>query len=734
MIIRRRVVRKRNPRVSSLPLRPLLVNIPVMEKSKTDFRNLNAWHWFLIITAFALLFRIGYLLTVVQDPLLNYLQVAPDSDLFDRWAMSMVESGDWWGEGVFFIGPLYAYCLGIIYSLFGHSLFAVRVIQLLMGALTAGLVFATADRIFGRTAGVISGLIMAVYLPAVFFGALLLPTTVILFRIALGLYFLILGIDFRRPWPFVFAGLALGGAVLGRPNLLVFILVLAVVLLLVKRDAFHWKLIVAFILPVVLTVGFTFVHNMIEEDDPVLISSQGGINFFIGNSPNASGIYYTPIANMDRPEQLNLIGARAVAESATGESLKPSQVSRWWFVEGLKFIKDHPGSAFALYVRKIRLLAGDYEVALNYDYYFMRNISFFHRIPIPFYGIIFSLGALGVVASWRKYGYKGMVLVLFAGLYGLSVLLFFVTARYRMPLIFPLIIFTGYSVTWFIDVIKRRVWLKAALSAVGVVVLFIASLWPLEGFSQNLGFADSYYKYAKIYYDAGDSEKSIEYLKKAVAENPEHYQSLDKLGLIYGRSGDYENAVKYYKEALNVRPYDPIANFNYGMVLYEGGSLAEAGEYFATAAEIDPKYAFAWRYYAECAIATGDIESAAIALENAITIIPGDARARALLAEIYFRRGELERAFNQAKLALTVDTAVPGANLIIAKYLFINERYNEGLSFLVAEERISGLTADILLSYTETFLRMGQPEEAVKYYNIYLEGGGQPVSYYEEIF
>ena len=522
-----------------MPPTIILVIIRPMDKERLSIASLNAWHWFLIITVFALLFRIGYLLTVVQDPLINYLQVAPDSDLFDRWAMSMVESGDWSGEGVFFIGPLYAYFLGFIYSIFGHSIFAVRVVQLLMGAITAGVIFAVGDRVFGRTAGIIAGFIAAIYLPAVFFGALILPTTVILFGLAIGLYFLILGIDLRRPWPFILAGLALGVTALGRPNLLIFIVVLAVILFLVKRNGFHWKLVVSFIIPVVIFVGLTFTHNLIKDDDPVLVSSQAGINFYIGNSPGAVGIYYSPITDMDRPEELNLIGARAVAEAATGESLKPSEVSRWWLGEGLSFIRDNPGDAFYLYVRKLRLLTGDYEAALNYDYYFMRTISFFHRIPIPYFAIIFALGTLGLIASFKKYGHKGMVLALFAGLYALSVLVFFVTARYRMPLIIPLMLFSGFSITWLIDAVKRRFWLKAGLSVVGTIALFVASLWPIPGFSRTLGFADSYYKYAKIYYDAGEINNAIEYLEKALENNPEHYQSLNKLGLLYGRAGDY---------------------------------------------------------------------------------------------------------------------------------------------------------------------------------------------------
>ncbi|MCP4231120.1 MAG: tetratricopeptide repeat protein [bacterium] len=704
-----------------------------MDKGKISLSSLNAWHWFSIITVFALLFRVGYLLTVVGDPLFNYLPVSPDSDMFDRWATNMVESGDWWGEGVFFIGPLYAYFLAVVYSIFGHSLFAVRVIQIFMGAITAGVVFATADRTFGRTAGLVAGFVMAVYLPAVFFGALVLPTTVILFRIAVGLYFLILGIDFRRPWPFVLAGLALGGAVLGRPNLLLFIAVLAIIMFLVKRNGFHWKLVTAFIAPAILMVAFTFTHNLIEEDDPVLVSSQAGINFYIGNSPNASGIYYTPIVDMDRPEELNRFGARVVAEAATGKTMKPSQVSRWWFVEGLKFLRDNPGDAFSLYVRKVRLLTNDYEAALNYDYYFTRTISVFHRVPVPWFALVFALGIMGVIAARGKYGYKGMVLTLFAGLYALSILVFFVTSRYRMPLVLPLILFSGLSVHWFVEAVKRRLWVKSVISVIGVIALLIASLWPVSGFSRRLGYADVYYKYAKLYYDAGDMNTTIGYLERSLDENPEHYQSLNKLALIYGRAGDYDKAGVYYKKAVDIRPDDPLANFNYGMSLYEQKDLVLAGEYFSIAAELNPKYALAWRYYAECLVNTGDIETAVIALENVITLIPGDAQARVRLAEIYFDTGEYERARNQAELALKVNDKTPGANLVIAKYLFIQGRFNEGMSFLTAEQQISGNTTQVLLTYTETMIIMGYPEDAVKYYEAYLAGGGQPIPRFEGI-
>jgi tetratricopeptide (TPR) repeat protein len=501
----------------------------------------------------------------------------------------------------------------------------------------------------------------------------------------------------------------------------------------VKRNGFHWKLVVAFIAPVILTVGFTFTHNLIEEDDPVPVSSQAGINFYIGNSPSASGIYYTPIADMDRPEELNRFGARVVAEAARGESMKPSAVSRWWFAEGLKFLRDNPGDAFFLYVRKLRLLTNDYEVALNYDYYFTSTISFFHRVPIPWFALVFALGAMGLIASRGRYGYKGMVLVLFAGLYALSVLVFFVTSRYRMPLVLPLVIFSGFSVSWFVEAIRRKLLLKPIVSALGVIALFAASLWPVTGFSRTLGYADSYYKYAKLYYDGGDTKTAVEYLEKALDKNPEHYQSLNKLGLLYGRAGDYEEAKRYYKTALGVRPDDPIANFNYAMTLYQSGELDVAADYFSTAAELNPEYAIAWRYYAECLVNCGDIETAVIALENAITLVPGDAQARVRLAEIYFDTGEFERARNQAELALKVNDATPGANLVIAKYLFVHGRFDEGMSFLSTEQRISGNTAAVLLTYTETLLIMGYPEDAVDYYEAYLMGGGQPIPRFESI-
>ena len=65
--------------------------------------------------------------------------------------------GDWIGTDVFYQAPLYPYFLGVIYAVAGHDLLAVRVVQAVIGSLSAVLVAWAAARLFSTRAGIIAG-------------------------------------------------------------------------------------------------------------------------------------------------------------------------------------------------------------------------------------------------------------------------------------------------------------------------------------------------------------------------------------------------------------------------------------------------------------------------------------------------------------------------------------------------------------------------------------------------
>jgi hypothetical protein len=106
---------------------------------------------------------------------------------------------------------------------------------------------------------------------------------------------------------------------------------------------------------IILALLPTAIHNLAAEGDLVPTTSQGGLNFYIGNSPQAQGAYYTPAGMKGIPEELNQQDSALPAERALGRHLKPSEVSNFWFDQGMNFISGDFGKIPQLYWQKFVL-------------------------------------------------------------------------------------------------------------------------------------------------------------------------------------------------------------------------------------------------------------------------------------------------------------------------------------------------------------------------------------------
>src|SRR5688572_10563323 len=112
-----------------------------------------------------------------------------DSRGYDVWAQRLA-AGDWWGTDVFYQAPLYPYVLGVLYALVGRDLFAVRVIQAVLGALSCVALGAATSRLISRNAGIVSGLMLAAYAPAIFFDGLIQKSVLDVFFDCVALAFI----------------------------------------------------------------------------------------------------------------------------------------------------------------------------------------------------------------------------------------------------------------------------------------------------------------------------------------------------------------------------------------------------------------------------------------------------------------------------------------------------------------------------------------------------------------
>ena len=135
-----------------------------------------------------------YLLQIEAIPL--FYNLAGDGRTYDEWGQR-IAAGDWLGQGVFYQTPLYPYFLGVLQFVVGHNLWLIRFLQIILGAISCGLIFRIGERLFSRSAGIAAGLILAFYAPAIFFDGLIEKSVLDLTLLSLGLYALLLVADER---------------------------------------------------------------------------------------------------------------------------------------------------------------------------------------------------------------------------------------------------------------------------------------------------------------------------------------------------------------------------------------------------------------------------------------------------------------------------------------------------------------------------------------------------------
>ena len=95
---------------------------------------------FVAITALA--FGVRFIHVQQARSVVFFSSLISDGEVYDDWA-HVIASGDWSSSkmGVFYQAPLYPYFLAVLHVLFGHDVWAIRVVQALLGALACGVTY-----------------------------------------------------------------------------------------------------------------------------------------------------------------------------------------------------------------------------------------------------------------------------------------------------------------------------------------------------------------------------------------------------------------------------------------------------------------------------------------------------------------------------------------------------------------------------------------------------------------
>lgn len=611
---------------------------PGPARPKSSGSKFAAADWLSLLAIFGLAagMRIAYALASRQSPFFSHLDL--DSLFYDKWARQ-IAAGDWIGNEVFFMGPLYPYFLAVVYKIAGPGLLTVKIIQGVLGAVTAGLTFLLAREIFGKVAGLLAGFMAALYVPFIFYdSSILFPVLATLLNTAM-LYFLYRGVVRGGGADYLIAGLLAGLSAAGNASVLAFgPLAVSFILLHGKAPlSRRMRKAALFVLGAALIVTPVTIRNAVVGKDFVPLTSNAGLNLYIGNSERSTGAYVKPL-ELDvykDPE------GKAIAEAAMGRDLKPSEVSAYWRNRALGYIKSHPGAFASNLLRKEFYFWSVYEVPQIEHLPFEKRYSWLLRIPSPSFGMICPLGILGMILALRKRR-ETWLLALFMLAYSTTIVAFFVVARYRLPMVPALMVFAAYTVWWWIEGLAGRRYRDLVLSLVVLAALYVTVHINFYRIDPRSGFAQSYYRLGTIQEKKGLFDLAHESYLKAVELDPTMASAYVNLGILQSRMQRYQEAEASLRRALELDPEYAKASYNLGLVYAEQARNEPALEALDRALELKPDYhladlARAAVYYEMAEFDTA--ESSFVRLRNAEGI-PDRSRqqAEALLKIIPERR------------------------------------------------------------------------------------------------
>jgi len=618
-----------------------------MKKRFSDTPYLAAGIFFL-----ALAVRLLYLWQTRSSPLFDSPMM--DAEYHDQWAQAIVAGKDFTG-GVFFRAPLYPYFLALVYRVFGHSYLIARIIQFLIGSLSCVLVYTVAKRVFNRRTAAIAGVAAALYGVLIYFEGELLIEVLLVFLDLVVLLSLLWASEKPSYARWIACGAVLGLSAVARPNILLVgaaLLVWIVATFRSRAGTLRSKpllLASCFVLGAVLVVAPVTVRNRVKGHDLVLIASQGGMNFYIGNNPQSDGA--SAILPGARATWWGSYqDARDMAEKASGKSLKPSQVSRFWYIQGMKFAAREPFGFLKLMAKKLVLFWNGNELSNNRDFYFFARSAPLLKLLIwrsvicfPF-GLIVPLAIVGIILSHRERK-KVAVLEIFLLFYMLSIILFFVTARYRVPLVPIFVLFAAYAVDRLILQIKQKRLLEFAKYAGVFLLICIPINLRIPGYSDS-NPGQAHYALGVMYADKGDMVKAEEEYQAALSLNPAVTDAYVNLGSIYGDRGDHQKALEYYQTALRMGADSAFVFYNLGIEYQNRGLPDQAKENYERSLAMRDDNAKAHYLMGEIYGQKQMWEEATREYEDAIRLDSSYAMPLYRLGMIYNQMGDRQRAID----------------------------------------------------------------------------------------
>jgi tetratricopeptide (TPR) repeat protein len=652
------------------------------------------------------------------------------------WGLRIAQGQLLWNEPLF-RAPLYPYLLAIILMCFGSHVVGIYVVQALLGAVNCVLIYWLGAALLGRRVGAVAGIGAALYSQFIYFGARVETVTLVIF---LNLLFILALLRAMKKWEiawWIVVGVLLGLSALARATILLLLPVLMIWIVVACRGpaSRRWACLAALFVATACIVGPVIARNSHLDGNIVGIAASGGINFYKGNNAHYEKVLaIRPGYAWDR---------LAYEQVWTGEAQGIIKSSGYFFRKGLRFIATQPLAYVLLVGKKLLIFLNAYEISDNEHIGFIQSHLGIFRLPLLGYGVVCPLALVGLVLSFLRRDRIG-VLYLMCGFYLVAVaVLFFVTARYRLPIVPYLLILASGTIFWLVDQLKLqrspsdasrsrqdrafRSSRSVVFVVVGIVVATLVVNLDLIG-RQRYNFTRPHLLLAQVLHDEKDYEEALRELDKAAEQKSEDPDIHFARAKVYEARGDDTRAIRELEQSCERAPDYVEATIRLGALLGKTGDLERASQLLQHALILAPSNAKVRYYLGLLALEQGDVEQAIAELEQAKRLTPPYYEIHFQLGMIYAQMGndagalrELMAAAELNPISAEVQESLGVALYAMGKYAHARTAWQRCLQLnreqprvhynLACAEAMLGNTARAL-SHLEQALRKGYRDYA----------------------
>jgi Flp pilus assembly protein TadD/4-amino-4-deoxy-L-arabinose transferase-like glycosyltransferase len=634
-----------------------------------------------IITTLGFALRLIYLFTMKSNwP--GFDTPTIDALYHHLWAQKIV-SGDILSGGPFFRAPLYPYLLAAVYSILGTNFLLVFLIQNILGTAAIILVYLICREFFRPSIGYIAAILTAINGVAIFFECQLLLDFLLIDFILFIIYFLLAAARKGSSLYYLSAGISIGLFAITRPNILAVIPLIILWIFLMRNPAKssikYSTILLAGAALIILPIT---ARNVFIGHDVVLIASQGGINFYIGNNEKADG-YTALLPGKGHTWQYSDAEYDAAIELGVKPgTLKPSQVSDFYYNKSLKFILGSPWRFIKLQIKKLYLFWNYFEISNNNSLFFITRYIGLGFYPIYLFAIIGPIGLVGAIALFKRNRRLWLIPFMIFG-YMLTVIAYFVTDRFRLPILPLLSISTAYVLCEIFDAIKDKKY-RRGLAYAGAILSAGVFCWSNFYGHHDKSNAQAYYSLGNIFLKKGNYEQAKRQYLQAASLGKCVPHAHTNLGVIAFYEGDTATARQEFEKEIACCGPSGKAYNNRSLLKRLGGDFKAAYAIADTAATLFPNYKEPYINRILAAFGTDEHNLIEQSCRKIIEVFPDDIGARYYYGMYLIREGLSDSAEINFRYAITSTEQD-----IVAEY-DLSDFYSAGLPYGYNPQKIRG--------------------------------------------